>query len=365
MAWKEPYQTRTGAKKYRVVYRDGAGKKHSKSFDRSKDADAYMLDCNRREQLGHLYEDAPQAFGEFAGLTINDKGRVVLTGDGWFERYKTSVRTSTFDRRVDVIRHLKELLPLRMDRITPALVEDQVTTIRRKHPRQARFLHDTIKMILRAASVRGQRVDPNVLLLKAPSYGTQRVRKALTQPEVEQLAAQSDEPHLVRVAAYTGLRQGELFALRDADVDLDNGRITVSGTVYDGVRYEHTKTEAGRRVVDVAPQVVSEIRKQMMRRSTNARSIIFPSPRGHYHRPQHFNVSFKAWVEAAGLDITFHDLRHTYASLMVKAGTHPKVLQEMMGHRSFTVTMELYTHLQDEQRKSAATVLGEMLAKGA
>src|SRR5262245_50381858 len=101
MAWIETYKTHKGEKRYRVVTRDAVGKKHSKSFIRSKDAEAYRIEETRRDQLGHLWRDKPLTFGEFAGVAMNDDA-VRLTGDGWFQRWKAEVRVSTFDRRKDV-----------------------------------------------------------------------------------------------------------------------------------------------------------------------------------------------------------------------------------------------------------------------
>src|SRR5690348_8143092 len=98
MAWKESYKTRNGERRYRVVARNASGKRESKSFDRSKDADTYLVELKRKEQLGHLWQDDPETFGAFAGLTFD--GRVGETGEGWFVRYKTSVKPSTYDRRV-------------------------------------------------------------------------------------------------------------------------------------------------------------------------------------------------------------------------------------------------------------------------
>lgn len=64
------------------------------------------------------------------------------------------------------------------------------------------------------------------------------------------------------------------------------------------------------------------------------------------------------------MDITFHDLRHTFASMMVKGDTHPKVLQELLGHKHFNITMDLYTHLEDEQKRLALGSLQEIIDIG-
>jgi hypothetical protein len=179
MPWKESYKTRTGQKRYKIVTQDEHGKKSSKSFDRSKDADAYLLELRRREQLGHLGQDDPDTFGSFSGIKLNDKGRAILTGDGWFSRYEGSVAPSTFDRRRSAINHLRGLLPVRLDRITAAMVEDLTTSIEREHSRQAKFVDETIKMILRSAKVRGLPVTPDVFDVHTPSYTAARQQSAL------------------------------------------------------------------------------------------------------------------------------------------------------------------------------------------
>lgn len=361
MAWKQKYTVKDGTSRYRVGYRDDAGRKHFKSFLRSKDADAYMLEVTRRAQLGHLWQDTPITFGEFAGVEVNEKDYVRLTGDGWFERYRPTVRQSSFDRRKDVIRHLRPMLDVRLDKLTPSLVQDTVLGVHKDSPRQARMLHDTVKMIVRNAAVRGQVVQPGVLTLAPPPEGAKRAPQALTRDEIERLASASTEPHLIRTAAYTGLRQGELFALRDCDIDLKAATITVRGIIYDGQRYEHTKTKAGMRTINVAPQVVTELKRQLLKRKQGV-ELVFPTVRGKAWLTQNFDHRFKVWREAAGLTCVFHDLRHTFASLMVQTGVHPKVLQEMLGHTNFNITMTLYTHLADGQRKDAAAGLGALLA---
>lgn len=362
MAWKETYKTSSGTKRYRVVSRDDKGKKHSKSFSLSKDADAYMLDAQRKEQLGHLWEDDPVTFGEFAGIEVRE-GKVTLTGDGWFERYRPTVRPSTWHARKSVLTHLGEIASVRIDKITPGFIEDICLTLQVRNPATAKRVHETVKMILRSAKVRGQKVNPAVLELHPPSYEPGRRRVALSLEDIERLAEESDEPHLIRVAAYSGLRKGELFALRDEDLDLKAGTLSVTGSVYDGKRYDRAKTRSGIRVVPLPKQAVAELKLQLMRRTGTA-GIVFPASEGGYWWASNFNKEFVKWREATKLDITFHDLRHTYASLMVKAEVHPKVLQQAMGHANFNITMDLYTHLSDEQAIDGAKSL-ESLISGA
>jgi hypothetical protein len=172
VAWKESYRTASGNRKYRVVWcldPSRPQKKKSNSFDRSKDADVFLVETKRRAQLGALYQEAPETFGDFAGLALNGK-RVKVTGDGWFGRYRQTVRASTYDRRCDLRKHLADLIPVRIDRIGAQLVEDIVLSVYGVSPRTGKAVHETIQMILKAAKVRAERVQPDVLELLPPHY---------------------------------------------------------------------------------------------------------------------------------------------------------------------------------------------------
>jgi integrase len=357
MAWKE----KTAAGTYKVRWRDGSGRKRSRSFTRSRDADRFLIEQERREQLGTLYDDRPETFGEFAGLHVDDDGRVQVTGNGWFERNRRAVRTSTFDRRAASRKHLEPFISLRLDRIGPTVVDDAVTMLASKHPRQAQLLLETVKMILRDARVRGQRVNEDVLQLRAPKYEG-RERRFLTSTQVEALAYASAEPHLIRVAAYTGLRQGELCALRDEDLDMKNATLRVTHTLYKG-SLGRLKTKAARRSVPLPPIVLREIREQLLYRPKGT-EYVFPAPRGGPWDRAELSRRFKTWASNAQLEgIVFHDLRHTFASLAIKAGSHPKVLQELMGHETWQVTMDTYGHLFPGQKETAMNDLNQLLVR--
>lgn len=355
MASIHPYNTPSGERRFRVFWRED-GKQKTKSFARMKVAEAYKRDREAEERGEVLPQlEAPQTFGKFSGLTI-EKGKVELTGDGWFERYRQSVRPSSFDRRRDVRKHLEEYLPLTFDRITAAMVEDHVSTVAKLHPRQAKFLLETMKMIVRAAQLR-QRVHEDILKVKPPRYEG-RAQRFLTVEEVERLAEKSDEPHLLLFAAYTGLRQGECIALKDHDVTADY--VAVEHTFYKG-QLGRVKTKAGRRKVPLSKRAKLAVSEQRMKRP-HGTDVLFCAPRGgHLHR-HNFDKRFREWRDAAGMpDVVFHDLRHTYASLMIRAGVHPKELQELMGHETFRLTMDLYGHLFDGQREAAIERLDVLL----
>jgi integrase len=178
----------------------------------------------------------------------------------------------------------------------------------------------------------------------------------LTAQEVQTLLsrAESQYPALYPVllcAVRTGLRQGELIGLQWGDVDsrgqfLDVRRGVVLGEV------TTTKSKKMRRV-DLSPQVlaalqrVKEIRQlQAMNRGEELLPWVFLSPEGMRWDERNLRRGFYRCLDAAGIrQVRFHDLRHTYASLMAEAGAPPKYVQRQLGHSSFQVTMDIYSHL--------------------
>ncbi len=175
----------------------------------------------------------------------------------------------------------------------------------------------------------------------------------LTAEEVEALAATIDAPYgiLVRFAAYTGMRAGEIGALRVGRLDLVRGRVEVAESVTEvegqGLVYGSTKTYE-RRAVPLLPSIRDELAIHVAPRARDADAFVFAAPNGGPLRHRNFyRRQFKPALKAAGLPaaLRFHDLRHTCASLLIALGAHPKAIQERLGHSSITVTLDRYGHL--------------------
>lgn len=178
----------------------------------------------------------------------------------------------------------------------------------------------------------------------------------LTAQEVKTLLsmAESQYPALYPVllcAVRTGLRQGELIGLQWGDVDnrgqfLDVRRGVVLGEV------TTTKSKKMRRV-DLSPQVLSALQGLKEIRQLEAMSMgkemspwVFLSPEGVRWDERNLRRGFYRCLDKAGIrQVRFHDLRHTYASLMAENGAPPKYVQKQLGHSSFQVTMDIYSHL--------------------
>jgi integrase len=331
MASIRAYETSRGDKRFEVRWRDARGRSRSKAFNRAASARRFKVDLESRLQLGTLYEARPEPFASFL--------------DGWLRRYERTVRPSTFARAKASLIHWSGLASLNVPQIRVGDVEDRVAAIAGSAPRQAQIALGTLKQVLRDARRRGQQVDEAILSLQLP-HVEEREPVFLTWAEVEELAAWCSEARMIVFAALTGLRQGELFGLRDTRVRLDEGSVFVDAGAYRG-RLAPTKTRKGRRRIYLSNLAAAVLAEQLRARRVSQQGLVFPSPTGVVWRADNFrNRVFYPARRRAGLDrLTFHDLRHTCASLMIAAGANPLEVAEQLGHIDAQLVFKRYGHL--------------------
>jgi integrase len=155
------------------------------------------------------------------------------------------------------------------------------------------------------------------------------------------------------VAAYSGLRQGEILGLRWTDIDFETGRIHVQGQLARGGEYAPTKSGAGIRTVEIlAAPVMHELRKAYLAASDKS-GYVFVTEDG---RPRHHHVAletFKSACRRAKIgERKFHDLRHTFASLLISEGFDPVYVASQMGHAKPSLTLDTYSHLYAKHRRT-------------
>ncbi len=169
----------------------------------------------------------------------------------------------------------------------------------------------------------------------------------------------------------TGMREGEILGLQWGDVDWTNNQILVRRTLTrtkDGWKFYEPKTKNSRRRIDVDPILLLELKKWKLLQPTSVPTdLVFASPSGQpLHRSTLYKQGFLPALRRTGLPrIRFHDLRHTYASLLIDQGEHPKYIQMQMGHSSIKVTMDIYGHLMEKVNvKSASKLAKTVFGKG-
>jgi integrase len=174
----------------------------------------------------------------------------------------------------------------------------------------------------------------------------------------------------------TGIRRGEIAALRWGDVDLDRGRIRVERSLEqtnEGLRFKPPKTKAGRREVTVPPSIVAELRvhwrNQQEQRlalglgKANGDDLVFPRPDGSPFPPDYLTSEWARAVRTLKLpQITLHALRHTHVSQLVASGLDVVTVSRRIGHSNPTVTLNVYSHLFGNSDERAASVVEAAIA---
>jgi len=177
------------------------------------------------------------------------------------------------------------------------------------------------------------------------------------------LDAEPDFKHktLYMAAVTTGLRQGELLGLKWSDLDLFNSQIHVKRT-YNHFRFYEPKTKRSRRKVDVPPQMMKQFKTWKLACPANDLDLVFPNETGGPMSSLNmYNRKFLPAIKKAGLQIRFHDLRHTWISLLIDQGENIKYIQNQAGHASIKTTIDTYGHLMKDINKEAASRLGEAI----
>ena len=327
-----------------------SGRQRSKTFTRKRDADRFKVEIERRAQLGSLFEADPVRFGDYV--------------DSWLDRQEQRVRVSTDERYRQALSAVGPLGCLRIHELRASDIEDQIALVGRRAPRQAQIALQLVRRVLRSAEQRGHRVDAAIFSVEAPRY-EEREPRFLTWVQVEALASYCVERRLITFAALTGLRQGELFALRRADLDLPNRIVRVERSSRAG---KFTKTKSGiKRAVDLAPSAAELAAEQVAAKHGGPLDLVFPSPAGVLWRRDNFMARvFRPAVRRAELSgLTFHDLRHTYVSLMIAAGNDPHVIAKQLGHRDPRLVLQRYGHLYPGASRQAAIDLDRYLLRAA
>ena len=182
---------------------------------------------------------------------------------------------------------------------------------------------------------------------------------------------------VIYTAVSTGLRQAKLLGLRWRDIDLNILSISVSRVLYkrQGVyHFKEPKAAHSRRRVAMTPKLALFLRDYRAERQSlylslgkliNLDSLVFCNPDDKPFNPSVLSHDFAGIVKRAELvHLRFHDLRHTFTSLMLLRGAKPKVISEALGHSSVAFTMDTYSHIIEGMQEDAMALLDEVLPAG-
>jgi integrase len=286
---------------------------------------------------------------------------------------RDTVRATTYESYAYLVRTyiVPSLGRIKLKALTPAHVQ---RFYREKldsglAPRTVQYLHTLLRKALKQAVKWGliprnmtDAVDAPRPAKKETKYFSFEQVKAFLKVALE------DRFWALYVLAFsTGLRRGELLGLRWEDLDLERGVLRVRRSLTpDGKSYNQPKSGKGRRSVQLTTGAVEALERHKMKQDQEKaclgslwqeQGLVFPSSIG-----TPFNPSNLPLLRRAGLpEIRFHDLRHTFATLMFSNGEHPKIVQEILGHAQITLTLDTYSHVLPSMQDGAVSRLGELL----
>jgi len=207
--------------------------------------------------------------------------------------------------------------------------------------------------------------EARFLYVVATHSGYFVARQFLSADALAILLTKLQEPYrsMVALAALTGLRVGELLALRWKMVDLTAGTIRICESVFHG-QVQMPKSERGIRTIPIGPQtrlLLEEHRKRFP--ANRSEDLLFPNQLGGPHRESNLlERVLRPAAKAAGLGrVTWHQLRHIHASVLHDIGVPPKIAQQQLGHATVETTLNFYTHAIPDTHRRAIESLEQAL----
>ena len=318
------------------------------------------------------------------GLPV-DVGKMNVTGyfQRWLEDYVyPNTRPRTAERYESDIRlHIVPALGhMQLSKLSPADIQSMEARLLEsgKSARSVQHVHAVLREALKHAMRWGftfrnvaEGVDP-----------PRSRRPEINPPDAENvwrilgLADETPYRTALHFMAFTGCRRGEALGLRWSDIDLENGAASIVQSLQrlkgKGLVFQPPKSAKSRRAIALDSSTIDLLREhrgnQLLRQVEMEgayidQGLVFPGPQGGPLDPSVLTRNFEKLVKKAGLQgVRLHDLRHFHATILLQQGTNPKIVQERLGHSSFAVTMDTYSHvvpgLQEQAAKDFASAMG-------
>jgi integrase len=337
-------------------------------------AEGYTLDTNHMRM------------GEFLEAWLEHSAKNAV-GPSTFESYSALVRRYLAPRlaRVELAKltapHVRQCLNDLLERGgAPHKDENGEMQDTRLSPRTVQYCRAVLRKALNQALRDGLVLrnaaaltdPPKVVHPEISPYTPEQARAFLEAVKGDRLEA------LFTVAVAVGLRQGEILGLRWEDIDLFGGVLSVRYQLQriDGKpRLVEPKTKRSRRTIKLPAVAVSALRTHLTKQSEERAlageswrewGLVFASTIGTPIESCNLNHRFQRLAEFARLPkIRFHDLRHTAATLLLAQGVHPRLVMEILGHSSISLTMNTYSHVIPVMQEEVAAKMNGILTASA
>lgn len=340
--------------RYVIDFYDNQGKRHRLTLEKGitkKAARVKLREIEEQLSLGNYLPDKK--------IPLFSK-----VASEWLKHKKPNLRNSTWSvYEGHTVNHFPEFEDLKISHITTANIEKWITDRQKQNMPIAtiRKILVTMGQIFKyAARHKYIMYNPFLDAERPINQGktTKKKIRILNPSEIRSfLDAVENQMYrtLFRLAIMSGTRQGELLGLKWSDVDWENSQIHIQRT-YNNQEWYDVKTETSNRKIDIGPSMMAELKRWNLACPPSKLDLVFPNEAG---QPlNHSNLvarHFHPTLKKAGIErIRFHDLRHTYASLLIEQGENIKYIQTQLGHSSPTVTLNIYAHLMKPINQEAA-----------
>ncbi|MGG1518449.1 tyrosine-type recombinase/integrase [Paenibacillus oryzisoli] len=344
----------------------------SKSYSNPEDAYKDLIDTKDKQMKGKYIKPTKITLKEWVEKWLGDK--------------ELSLKKKTLQSYTDRAKHIiEEIGHIELFNLTKDDVHDFYRALKKKNKvifngkekvttnkkLSSRTVHDTHK-VLKMALIQAYRDEriPRDIASQIESPKAKQANHNILKPDEVNLflnAAKGDQIYCaVYLAIFCGLRQAETLGLTWGDVDLDNQVIYIVRTLDheedDCAVSDGTKTDAGKRPVEIDEEIVEVLRAQKRRIEKDKEltgdlyqdmNLVCPTNIGTPMNPSNLRRSLYRIIDKAGVTrVTYHELRHSHASLSVKSGADIKSLSFRLGHSSTRVTLDIYSHLLPGMQKA-------------
>jgi integrase len=251
--------------------------------------------------------------------------------------------------------------------ITPARVQKFMSTLIKDKNLSAssvRMVLITLGLIFKQAISQGYCKQNPVSEIEKP-HSQKHEQTFLTPDELRRLFNAADEPYktIFIFAAMTGCRRGEILALKWDDIDFERKLVYIRRTVFNG-EFTKPKSRNSTRVLAIADILANKLLEHKIASPKNDLDLVFPNSEGGIMSGGHLSKwAFKHAVKKAKIDrhVRFHDLRHSFASLLIYKGEHIRVIQSVMGHANISTTMDIYGHIMQDAHSEASNKVSDAI----
>ncbi len=354
---------------------NGAGSIYRRNSD-GKWVGSITLDDGKRKVL---YGKTQKEVQEKVNEVLYEKQRGILADgihatvqeylENWLENvHRSTIRPTTYLNYSKLLRNylVPGLGKIKVQKLTPQQV--QAFCAKKIHeglsPKTVNNVHGLLHKALDNA-VKWSLLSRNVCDVVTPPRIPHTEKTVLTKEQAHVLLKVAQKHRLealLTLAITTGMRRGELLALRWQDIDLSNGSLHVKRALNYTTEYGYTesepKTVRSRRMIMLPKFVVVTLKRHKVQQEEQRdkvggewieKDLLFTNALGDYYSPSTMVKGFDSLLVSAGLPhVRFHDLRHSAATLLLSMGIHPKIVQEILGHSQISMTMDVYSHAMQE-----------------